>query len=110
MMLFDLACPETRRLIDEAMPSPMAVPSLRAPVLVPAMALTSAALSVVSGISERLSPENTTRPMLSLVRWATNLEATSLAASIRLGSRSVASILLEMSSASTMSVPSMVDE
>src|SRR5690606_41490849 len=67
------------------------------------------ALSLVTGVSVKLSPAYTTRPILSDGRPLINSEATSRKASRRLGFRSLASILAETSIDNTISIPS-VDE
>ena len=54
----------------------------------------------------KLSPANNTNAIRSPLRSITNFDATSLAASKRLGRRSRASIVVDMSSANTMSTPS----
>ena len=96
------------RLTAVPRPMPMAVPSSSMPMRMSRKRLTSTAWSVVSGHWVKLSPEKMTRPMLSLGRPAMNCVATSLAASRRLGLKSSASILPEMSMAITMSMPSVV--
>src|SRR5690606_22923424 len=67
------------------------------------------ALSLVTGVSVKLSPAYTTRPILSDGRPLINSEATSRKASRRLGFRSLASILAETSIDNTISIP-WVDE
>ena len=94
-----------------ASPMPIAVPSLISPlaamsVLTPFSRLSNEAWSVVIGHCVNASPANMVRPMLSLGRSAMNDAATSFAASIRLGFRSSASILVDTSMASIMSMPS----
>ena len=66
----------------------------------------STAWSVVNGHCVKLSPANTTKPMLSFGRPAMNSVATFFAASNRFGRRSSASIVPEMSRAIIMSIPS----
>ena len=61
---------------------------------------------MVMGTWVKLSPANSTRPMLSWSRPLTNWVATFLALSKRLGEKSLASILVDTSMAMTMSVPS----
>ena len=89
----------------------MAVPSLMSPraamsVRTFCKRLSSEAWSVVIGHWVKASPANIDKPMLSLGRPMINSDATALAASIRLGLRSSASILVETSMASIMSMPS----
>ena len=109
MMLFDLALPSTMRLMLVASPSPIAVPSSSSPISTELTALRSDDLSVVIGSSVKLSPANTTRPMLSDSLPLMNSDATSLAAAKRSGVKSFANILVDMSRAMTMSVPSTLD-
>ena len=86
----------------------MAVPSSIMPLRTVPRILSSEALSVVSGLCVKLSPAKTTKPIRSFGRSAMKLAATSLAAEIRSGWKSRASMLPEMSSDSTMSIPSVV--
>ena len=64
---------------------------------------------MVMGMPVRLSPAKITTPMLSFSRPSMNLMAISLAASMRSGFRSRASMELDTSRAITMSVPSVDD-
>ena len=68
--------------------------------------LSSEVWSVVMGHCVKASPAKMLRPMLSSGRPEMNSAATCLAASRRLGFRSSASILVETSMASMMSMPS----
>ena len=70
--------------------------------------LMSEAWSVVMGHWVKASPAKMVNPILSSGRSAMNSAATLLAASMRLGFRSSASILVETSMASMMSMPSTV--
>ena len=100
-----------RRLTALASPIPMAVPSLISP-LAAISALTlfnrliSEAWSVVIGHCVNDSPAKIVRPILSSGRPDINSVATLLAASILFGFKSSASILVETSTASIMSMPS----
>ena len=67
----------------------------------------TAAWSIVSGHCVKLSPAKIVRPILSFLRLFTKFAATSFAASMRLGLKSIASILVETSVASMISIPSM---
>src|SRR5699024_7316630 len=62
--------------------------------------------SVVNGHCVKLSAANTTNPILSFGRPLIKADATSLDASRRFGFKSCAIILVEISIASTMSMPS----
>ena len=100
-----------RRDTEFANPIPMAVPSEMMPLA--AMSVRTDCnmynrdvWSVVIGHCVKDSPANMVRPILSLGRPAMNSAATFFAASIRLGLRSSASIEVETSIASMMSMPS----
>ena len=91
----------------------MAVPSSMSPrftrsVLVFCKRLSNDAWSVVIGHWVNASPANIVRPMLSLGRSEMNDEATFFAASMRFGFRSSASMDVDISMASMMSMPSTV--
>ena len=101
------------REIALASPMPMAVPSCISPraaisVLTFCKRFSSEAWSVVIGHCVKASPAKIVRPMLSSGRPEMNSAATSLAASIRLGFRSSASMDVDTSMASMMSMPSTV--
>ena len=106
MITFDLAWLSLMRLTALASPTPMAVPSSIMPLWMSLKRFSSTAWSVVRGHWVKLSPEKTTRPMLSFGRPLMKLAATFLAAVSRSGRRSRASILPEMSMAIIMSMPS----
>ena len=91
-----------------ANPIPMAVPSSIMPYSTLLKRFIRAVWSLVSGHCVKLSPANTTRPTLSFGRPEINSIATSFAASRRLGRKSSASIVPDMSSATIMSIPSVV--
>ena len=80
------------------------------PVLICPNSVWSVLRSVVRGLCVKLSPAKATIPMRSLGLSATNLAATSFAAVIRSGSKSRASMLVDTSIASTISIPSVVVE
>ena len=113
MMTLLFALESFRREMALARPIPMAVPSLIKPrctmsQLTLLKRFSSTAWSVVMGHCVNDSPEKMVRPMLSFGRPAMNSDATFLAASMRLGRRSSASIEVEMSMHSMMSMPSIV--
>ena len=94
-----------------ASPMPIAVPSWMSPlaamsVLTVCSMLSREVWSVVIGHCVNASPAKMVSPMLSFGLSAINSAATSLAASMRLGVRSSASIDVETSIASMMSIPS----
>ena len=96
-----------------AKPMPTAVPSLIRPVAVmsvrtPCNRLRRDVWSVVIGHCVNASPAKMVRPILSFGRPEMNSAATLLAASMRLGFRSSASIDVETSIANMMSIPSVV--
>ena len=97
-----------RRETAVANPFPMAVPSSIIPLSIFLKRLITVAWSVVSGHCVKLSPEKMTSPILSFGRPEINLVATSFAASIRFGWKSIASIELEISRAMMISIPSVV--
>ena len=110
---FDFAFEFFRRETALAKPIPTAVPSDINPlavmsVLTPCKRFSSEAWSVVIGHCVKASPAKIVSPMLSFGRSAMNSEATLFAASIRFGLRSSASIEVETSIASIMSMPSVV--
>ena len=108
MMTLDLVGESFMRLTAFARPSPIAVPSSIMPYSTARKRLTSTAWSVVRGHCVKLSPAKTTRPIWSLGRSKTNCEATCLAASRRVGRRSSANMVPEISSAIMMSIPSVL--
>ena len=102
-----------RRDTAFASPIPIAVPSEISPwaaisVLVPFRRFCNEAWSTVIGHWVNASPAKIVRPILSFGRSAINSPATALAASIRLGFKSSASILVDTSIASMISMPSTV--
>ena len=108
-----LALESFRRETALASPIPIAVPSSISPrwaisVRTFCNRFSSEAWSVVIGHCVKASPANIDSPILSLGRPVINSAATCLAASIRLGFRSSASIDVETSIASMMSIPSIV--
>ena len=106
MTTLDAASLACRRLTAVASPIPTAVPSSIIPTSSSPMSDVTTEWSSVSGACVKALPAKITTPRRSLRRPATKSAATALDASMRLGSRSSASIELEMSSASTMSIPS----
>ena len=108
-----LALLSLRRPTALANPIPIAVPSSINPlaamsVLTFCKRFINDAWSVVIGHCVKASPAKIVRPILSSGRPEMNSEATLLAASIRLGLRSSANILVETSIANMMSMPSTV--
>ena len=106
-----LAFESFRRLTALASPIPMAVPSSISPraaisVRTPCKRLSNDAWSVVMGHCVKASPAKMVRPILSLGRPMMNSAATCLAASMRLGRRSSASIDVDTSIANMISMPS----
>ena len=108
---FDLALLSFRRLTALASPIPSAVPSS----IIPRCTMSQLTLwnkfnstpwSTVSGHCVNASPAKIVRPILSFGRPLINSAATCLAASIRFGFKSSASILVDTSTASMMSIPS----
>ena len=96
-----------------ASPMPIAVPSSISPVAAMSVRtfcrrLSRLAWSVVIGHCVNDSPAKMVSPILSSGRPEINSAATSFAASIRLGLRSSASIDVDTSIASMMSMPSVV--
>lgn len=106
MMTFDLASLSRRRLIAVASPLPMAVPSSIRPLRMRASSVCRVLWSVVSGLCVKASPAKTTSPSRSPTRSLMNDAATSLAAVMRSGLKSRASIEPETSIESMMSMPS----
>ncbi len=110
---FDFAFEFFSRETALARPIPTAVPSLIRPrvmmsVRTPCSRFSSEVWSVVIGHCVKASPAKMVRPMLSFGRPEMNSAATFLAASMRFGFRSSASIEVETSIASIMSMPSVV--
>ena len=108
-LLFDLLCSKCDKALVS--PIPMAVPGAMRLCAAHAQVIcghieSNAVWSVVRGHSVKASPPKRVMPILSLGRFDTKSRATSLAASMREGWRSRVSILVEMSMASTMSMPS----
>ncbi len=94
-----------------AMPMPIAVPGWMTPLACSSQLtlrnmLSSTMWSVVSGHCVKASPPKSVRPMLSAGRLEMKLSATSFAALSRLGRMSGVSMLVEMSIAIMMSMPS----
>jgi hypothetical protein len=84
----------------------MAVPSSITPLRRRERSVCTVFWSLVRGHCVKASPANATTPILSPKRSATNSPAICLAAVMRSGLKSRASIDPEMSIASTMSIPS----
>ena len=110
MITFDFVFESFIRLTQFANPKPMAVPSSIMPNSTAWKRLTNAVWSMVSGHCVKLSPANTTKPIWSLGRARIKSEPTFFAASSRLGLRSSASIVPEISRAIMMSIPSVLSD
>ena len=110
MILLDFAFPSTIRFMAVANPSPMAVPSSNMPISRLLIELSNIVLSFVIGVCVKHSPAKTTNPILSVSLPCTNFAATSFAAPNRSGVKSWANMLVDISRAITISVPSTFDE
>ena len=91
----------------------MAVPSSMTPFMAIShftalSMLSTTAWSIVRGHWVKLSPAKIVSPILSFFLLFTKFAATSFAASMRLGRKSIASILVDTSVASMISIPSML--
>ena len=106
MMTLDLVCESFMRFTAFANPKPIAVPSSIIPYSTDWNRLTNTAWSIVNGHCVKLSPAKTTNPIWSLGRASTKSDATCLAASRRLGFKSSANIVPDMSNAIMISMPS----
>lgn len=106
IITFDLAWLSLIRLTAFANPRPIAVPSWMIPGWTSLKRFNRTVWSVVNGHCVKLSAANTTNPILSFGRPLIKADATSLDASRRFGFKSCAIILVEISIASTMSMPS----
>ena len=106
MITFDFALLSFRRVTAFATPIPTAVPSSIRPHLILWIISSNTAWSTVSGHWVNVSPANRVIPILSFGRPLINSAATSLAASSLFGFKSSASILVDTSIASIISIPS----
>ena len=106
IITLDFALLSFKRVTAFAIPIPTAVPSVIRPHLILCIISNNTAWSTVNGHWVKVSPANNVIPILSLGRPLINSAATSLAASSLFGFKSSASILVETSIASIISIPS----